>query len=91
MVVRRRLAMRHDCWIQLINNLAGTKISCAPNDSGNVTKTRNESMQKVCLGIIESLHFDYANAFERAFKQLNVDAEIVRIPFFLFKQPQLSD
>lgn len=42
-------------------------------------------MQKVCLGIIESLHFDYASAFERAFKQLNVDAEIIRIPFFLIE------
>jgi len=74
-----------------MNNLAGTKISCAPNDYGNGTTIRNESMQKVCLGIIESLHFDYASAFERAFKELNVDAEIVRIPFFLFKQRQLSD
>ena len=74
-----------------MNNLAGRKTSCAPNDSGNVTKIRNASMQKVCFGIIESLIFDYASAFERAFKELNVDAEIVRIPFFLFKQPQLSD
>jgi hypothetical protein len=40
-------------------------------------------MQKVCLGIIESVHFDYADAFERAFTQLNMDAEIIRIPFFL--------
>ena len=74
-----------------MNNLAGTQISCAPNNSRNVTNIRNECMQKVCLGVIESLIFDYASAFERAFKELNVDAEIVRIPFFLFTQPQLSD
>ncbi len=38
---------------------------------------------KVCLVVIESLHFDYAEAFESAFEQLGADAEVIRIPFFL--------
>jgi hypothetical protein len=46
------------------------------------TVDRTELM-KVCLVVIESLHFDYAKAFESAFEQLGADAEVVRVPFFL--------
>jgi hypothetical protein len=42
-------------------------------------------MQKVCFVIIESWHFDYAKAFELAFNQLNVNAEIIKIPFFMIE------
>ena len=33
--------------------------------------------------MINSIYFEHANAFEHALKQLDVDAEVIRIPYFM--------
>ncbi len=40
-------------------------------------------MGKLCVVLIESTAFDYASAFTRAFNELNIDAEILKIPPFM--------
>ena len=43
-------------------------------------------MRKLSLVLIESAAFNYADAFERAFGELNIEVETVRIPFFFVQE-----
>lgn len=43
-------------------------------------------MRKLCLVLIESSAFDYTRDFVRAFDELNINAEIVKLPFFKLEE-----
>lgn len=47
-------------------------------------------MQKVRFVIMDSVFFEHANAFERAFQALNVNVEFIKIPYFLVQNLNTS-